>query len=283
MVSFGEYARGLRGETQAFRATANRSTVPSSPPTAPIRARITQGTHTGNAGARSFFPGWRLRRGREQEGGRATRRPDSFARRIPQVSGGGRLTDRSRRRLARWRLVPRAARRSQASFRSARIRDAADRREREQRKTVTVLFCDVTGSTALGESTDPEALRALLARYFERMKGIVESHGGTVEKFIGDAVMAVFGVPVAHEDDALRAVRAAAEMREALPELGVRGADRREHGRGRHRDRGTARDGGCGQCRCQAGAGGSTGGGVAGRGDDAAGRGGGRRWSRSSR
>ncbi len=92
---------------------------------------------------------------------------------------------------------------------------------REQRKTVTVLFCDVTGSTALGEATDPEALRALLARYFERMKGIVESHGGTVEKFIGDAVMAVFGVPVVHEDDALRAVCAAVEMRDALPELGV--------------------------------------------------------------
>ena len=92
---------------------------------------------------------------------------------------------------------------------------------REQRKTVTVLFCDVTGSTALGESTDPEALRALLARYFERMKGIVESHGGTVEKFIGDAVMAVFGVPQVHEDDALRAVRAAVEMRDALPDLGV--------------------------------------------------------------
>ena len=92
---------------------------------------------------------------------------------------------------------------------------------REQRKTVTVLFCDVTGSTALGESTDPEALRALLASYFERMKGIVESHGGTVEKFIGDAVMAVFGVPQVHEDDALRAVRAGCEMRDALPELGV--------------------------------------------------------------
>ncbi len=92
---------------------------------------------------------------------------------------------------------------------------------REQRKTVTVLFCDVTGSTALGESTDPEALRALLARYFERMKGIVESHGGMVEKFIGDAVMAVFGVPQVHEDDALRACRAAVEMRDALPELGV--------------------------------------------------------------
>src|SRR4051795_2116441 len=92
---------------------------------------------------------------------------------------------------------------------------------REQRKTVTVLFCDVTGSTALGESTDPEALRALLARYFERMKGIVEFHGGTVEKFIGDAVMAVFGVPRVHEDDALRACRAAVEMRDALPALGI--------------------------------------------------------------
>jgi class 3 adenylate cyclase/tetratricopeptide (TPR) repeat protein len=91
----------------------------------------------------------------------------------------------------------------------------------EQRKTVTVLFCDVTGSTALGESTDPEALRDLLARYFERMKGIVEAHGGTVEKFIGDAVMAVFGVPQVHEDDALRACRAAVEMRDALPELGL--------------------------------------------------------------
>jgi class 3 adenylate cyclase/tetratricopeptide (TPR) repeat protein len=92
-----------------------------------------------------------------------------------------------------------------------------------QRKTVTVVFCDVTGSTALGESTDPEALRALLARYFKRMKGIVESHGGSVEKFIGDAVMAVFGVPAAHEDDALRACRAAVEMRDAFPELGIAG------------------------------------------------------------
>jgi class 3 adenylate cyclase/tetratricopeptide (TPR) repeat protein len=92
---------------------------------------------------------------------------------------------------------------------------------REQRKTVTVVFCDVTGSTAMGESADPEALRALLAGYFERMRGILEAHGGTVEKFIGDAVMAVFGVPAAHEDDALRACRAVVEMRDALPELGV--------------------------------------------------------------
>ncbi len=93
----------------------------------------------------------------------------------------------------------------------------------EQRKTVTVLFCDVTGSTELGESLDPERLRALLARYFERMQAIVERHGGSVEKFIGDAVMAVFGVPLLHEDDALRAVRAAEEMRAALPELGLQG------------------------------------------------------------
>jgi class 3 adenylate cyclase/tetratricopeptide (TPR) repeat protein len=94
---------------------------------------------------------------------------------------------------------------------------------REVRKTVTVLFCDVTASTALGESTDPETLRGLLARYFARMSVIVESHGGTVEKFIGDAVMTVFGVPAAHEDDALRACRAAVEMRDALPELGIQG------------------------------------------------------------
>jgi len=92
---------------------------------------------------------------------------------------------------------------------------------REYRKVVTVLFCDVVGSTALGESVDPEALRTLLGRYFDEMKAIVERHGGSVEKFIGDAVMAVFGVPQLHEDDALRAVRAAVEMRDALPELGV--------------------------------------------------------------
>src|SRR4029453_15294999 len=78
-------------------------------------------------------------------------------------------------------------------------------------------------STVLGEALDPEPLRALLARYFERMKAIVERHGGSVEKFIGDAVMAGCGVPVLHEDDALRAVRAAVEMRDALPELGLEG------------------------------------------------------------
>jgi class 3 adenylate cyclase len=94
-------------------------------------------------------------------------------------------------------------------------------RRREMRKTVTVVFCDVTGSTALGERLDPESLRGVMTRYFERMKAVLESHGGTVEKFIGDAVMSVFGIPVLHEDDALRAVRAADEMREALAELNV--------------------------------------------------------------
>src|SRR3954471_15336386 len=90
---------------------------------------------------------------------------------------------------------------------------------RELRKVVTVLFCDVTGSTALGEQIDPESLRRVMARYFEVAKDVVERHGGTVEKFIGDAVMAVFGVPAVHEDDALRAVRAAAELRDALATL----------------------------------------------------------------
>jgi class 3 adenylate cyclase len=91
--------------------------------------------------------------------------------------------------------------------------------ERIQRKIVTVLFCDVVGSTASGESVDAETTRSLLAQFFVRMKDIIEAHGGVVDKFIGDAVMAVFGIPVAHEDDALRAVRAASEMRAALPEL----------------------------------------------------------------
>jgi class 3 adenylate cyclase/tetratricopeptide (TPR) repeat protein len=92
---------------------------------------------------------------------------------------------------------------------------------REQRKVVTVLFCDVVGSTALGESIDPEALRLRMRRYFDDLRAIVEQHGGSVEKFIGDAVMAVFGVPVAHEDDALRAVRAAAEIAEAVSRHGL--------------------------------------------------------------
>lgn len=96
---------------------------------------------------------------------------------------------------------------------------AAPAPAREVRKTVTVVFCDVTGSTALGEKLDPESLRRVMSRYFDEMKSALERHGGTVEKFIGNAVMAVFGIPVLHEDDALRAVRAASDMRAALKDL----------------------------------------------------------------
>jgi class 3 adenylate cyclase len=97
---------------------------------------------------------------------------------------------------------------------------SAPAERREVRKTVTVVFCDVTGSTALGEQLDPEALRRTMGRYFEEIRLIIERHGGTVEKFIGDAVMAVFGIPIAHEDDALRAVRAVVEIRNRLAALG---------------------------------------------------------------
>jgi class 3 adenylate cyclase/tetratricopeptide (TPR) repeat protein len=89
----------------------------------------------------------------------------------------------------------------------------------EARKTVTVLFCDLVDSTALGERLDSESLREVMDRYFAEMKRIVERHGGIVEKYIGDAVMAVFGLPRAHEDDALRAVRAASEMGYSLAAL----------------------------------------------------------------
>ena len=92
---------------------------------------------------------------------------------------------------------------------------------REVRKVVTVLFCDLTGSTAIGDRTDPEALRALMNRYYDAARTVLERHGGTVEKFVGDAVMAVFGIPVSSEDDALRAVRAAVELRDVVHELGL--------------------------------------------------------------
>ena len=89
---------------------------------------------------------------------------------------------------------------------------------RELRKVVTILFCDVTGSTALGERLDAESLRSLMERYFAVAREVLERHGGRVEKFIGDAVMAVFGIPVVHEDDALRAARASDELRSRLAE-----------------------------------------------------------------
>lgn len=89
------------------------------------------------------------------------------------------------------------------------------------RKTVTILFCDLVGSTALGERSDPEVLREIMGRYHARCRAILEQFGGSVEKFIGDAAMAVFGVPQVHEDDALRAVRAAGALMEAVEGLGL--------------------------------------------------------------
>jgi class 3 adenylate cyclase/tetratricopeptide (TPR) repeat protein len=104
--------------------------------------------------------------------------------------------------------------------------DGAGRRA--TRRTVTVVFCDVIDSTPLGEQLETETYRRVISRYFVAASGVLERHGGTVEKFVGDAVMAVFGIPTLHEDDALRAVRAAVELREAI---GALNADlRREYG-----------------------------------------------------
>lgn len=88
--------------------------------------------------------------------------------------------------------------------------------DRKARKTVTVVFADIAGSTELGGRLDPETVRHVMAQYFRTTRRVLERHGGSVEKFIGDAVMAVFGIPVVHEDDALRATRAAVEMAESL-------------------------------------------------------------------
>jgi class 3 adenylate cyclase/tetratricopeptide (TPR) repeat protein len=91
---------------------------------------------------------------------------------------------------------------------------------REVRKTVTVVFCDVVGSTELGDRLDPEVLRGVMARFYAAAREPVERHGGRVEKVIGDALVAVFGIPLVHEDDALRGVRAALEMRDAVRAMG---------------------------------------------------------------
>src|ERR671914_1194682 len=101
---------------------------------------------------------------------------------------------------------------------------AAPASAREERKVLTVLFADLVGFTSQSEAMDPEDVRALLAPYWERLRDELERFGGTVEKFIGDAVVALFGAPVAHEDDPERAVRAALAIREAVAgdELHVR-------------------------------------------------------------
>ena len=90
---------------------------------------------------------------------------------------------------------------------------------REERKRVSVLFCDLVGFTSRAEQLDVEDVRGLLAPYYARLRADLEGYGGTVEKFIGDAVMALFGAPAAHEDDPERAVRAALSIRETVTEL----------------------------------------------------------------
>ncbi len=102
---------------------------------------------------------------------------------------------------------------------AALVEAAAPIAPREIRKTVTIVFCDLVGSTSLGERLDSESLREVMNRYFAAMRAELDDHGGTIEKFIGDAIMAVFGLPTLHEDDALRAVRAAAGMQTALLRL----------------------------------------------------------------
>ena len=100
---------------------------------------------------------------------------------------------------------------------TAAATDAISPPEHETRKTITVLFACVIEASPPAEAPDAEARRRASSRYLDGMRAVFERHGGTVEKYIGDAIMAVFGVPTLHEDDALRAVRAAVEMRDRLP------------------------------------------------------------------
>src|SRR6184192_1351492 len=97
--------------------------------------------------------------------------------------------------------------------------DGAPAPSREERKVITVLFADLVGFTSRAEKLDPEDVRAMLSPYYARLRHELERHGGTVEKFIGDAVVALFGAPVAHEDDPERAVRAALGVRQAVERL----------------------------------------------------------------
>src|ERR671918_337720 len=130
---------------------------------------------------------------------------------------------RARRRLRRV-ICPSCGQENPAGFRLCGMCGApltAPAAARQERKVLTVLFCDLVGFTSRAEAMDPEDVRALLAPYHEHVRGELERYGGTVEKFIGDAVMAVFGAPVAHEDDPERAVRAALAIRDWAVEQGI--------------------------------------------------------------
>src|SRR5579859_6097630 len=119
----------------------------------------------------------------------------------------------------------------------------------EERKLVSILFADVTGSTALGETLDAEDVRALMRRYYEHAQRIIPSYGGTLEKFIGDAVMSVFGLSQAHDDDAERALAAALALRDAVAH---RGQYRQGCGDQRYFSRRFSGDRRCGERECSA-------------------------------
>jgi class 3 adenylate cyclase len=127
-----------------------------------------------------------------------------------------------RRTLVRVQICPNCGEENPAKFRLCGFCGTALAPAlpvQEVRKTVTIVFSDLKGSTSLGEKLDSESLREVMSRYFDEMREILEHHGGTVEKYIGDAIMAVFGLPRIREDDALRAVRAANAMQQALASL----------------------------------------------------------------
>jgi class 3 adenylate cyclase len=104
---------------------------------------------------------------------------------------------------------------------AAPLVSATPTHELEERKVVSVLFCDLVGFTAASDRQDPEDVRARIRPYHARLREEIERYGGTVEKFVGDAVMAVFGAPAAHEDDAERAVRAGLRILEAIDDLNM--------------------------------------------------------------
>jgi class 3 adenylate cyclase len=117
-----------------------------------------------------------------------------------------------------------------AKFCSTCGRPVGEELRAEERKLVTILFADIVGSTPLAEGRDPERIGRILSRYFSTMREVLEGWGGTVEKYIGDAILAVFGVPAVHEDDAGRALHAALDMGERLADLNDE--LEREHGVG---------------------------------------------------
>ena len=185
------------------------------------------------AEAREIFGGSGRRRGSNGAGVPASRRWPGDLRQLRCRERGGeevlhRLRHAARGGLSIVRRVPRRHRALLRGVRRAARRSARTSRAgcacppAAERRLVSVLFADLVGFTSASEERDAEDTRELLSRYFETAQRLIERYGGTVEKFIGDAVMAVWGTPVANEDDAERAVRAALDLVAAVPELTLR-------------------------------------------------------------